>query len=233
MPEPVDKQPIRPAATVVVLRDGVAGLEVLMLRRNSKLAFYGGAWVFPGGRIDPEDAREGDSDPLSVARAAAVRETAEEAGLAVADAELVHFAQWVTPPGRSRRFDTWYFAVRAPAGERVTIDRGEVHDHRWMRPKDALDARDRGEIELPPPTFVTLSQLTEHADADSAYAALSATPVVHYVPRPVPVEGGAVFLYGEDAGYADRNPNAEGPRHRITAIGPTWRYERNGLGETC
>jgi 8-oxo-dGTP pyrophosphatase MutT (NUDIX family) len=47
--------PAIPAATVVLLRDAAGGLETLMLRRNSKLAFAGGAWVFPGGRIDPED----------------------------------------------------------------------------------------------------------------------------------------------------------------------------------
>ena len=48
-PEPVD------AATVILVRDGAEGLETLMLRRNSKLEFVGGMWVFPGGRLDPED----------------------------------------------------------------------------------------------------------------------------------------------------------------------------------
>lgn len=220
------EQLIHPAATVVILRDGDAGLEVLMLRRNSKLAFYGGAWVFPGGRIDETDrAAAVDGDALSAARLAAVRETREEAGLLVAPDDLVYFAQWLTPPGRPRRFDTWYFAVLAPPGS-VIIDRGEVHDHRWMRPQEALDARDLGEIELPPPTFVTLWQLAEFPSARAAYAALSDQEVVRYVPRPIPVDGGTVFLYAEDAGYEDRNPDASGPRHRITAIGTSWRYER-------
>ena len=44
-----------PAATVVLLRDTPDGVETLMLRRDTELAFAGGAWVFPGGRIDPED----------------------------------------------------------------------------------------------------------------------------------------------------------------------------------
>jgi 8-oxo-dGTP pyrophosphatase MutT (NUDIX family) len=44
------------AATVVLLRDGDDGLETLMLRKNSRLAF-GGMWVFPGGRIDDGDRR--------------------------------------------------------------------------------------------------------------------------------------------------------------------------------
>jgi 8-oxo-dGTP pyrophosphatase MutT (NUDIX family) len=40
-----------PAGTVIVLRDGTAGLEVLMLRRAATLAFAAGNWVFPGGRV--------------------------------------------------------------------------------------------------------------------------------------------------------------------------------------
>ena len=43
---------LRLAATAVLLRDTEQGLEVLLLRRNAKLAFAAGAWVFPGGAID-------------------------------------------------------------------------------------------------------------------------------------------------------------------------------------
>ena len=70
---------IVPAATVVLVRDGDAGLETLMLHKNSKLAF-GGMWVFPGGRIDDED-REGAESAEDAARRAAVREAVEEADL--------------------------------------------------------------------------------------------------------------------------------------------------------
>jgi 8-oxo-dGTP pyrophosphatase MutT (NUDIX family) len=48
----------RPAATVLTLRDRPTGFEVLMLRRNLKSEFVGGAHVFPGGAVD-----EGDGDP--------------------------------------------------------------------------------------------------------------------------------------------------------------------------
>lgn len=46
---------LRPAATVMVVRDGDAGVEVFMLRRNPNSAFVGGAYVFPGGAVDPHD----------------------------------------------------------------------------------------------------------------------------------------------------------------------------------
>ena len=45
-----------PAATTVLPRDTPEGLETLMSRRSSKLNFAAGMWVFPGGRVDPEDA---------------------------------------------------------------------------------------------------------------------------------------------------------------------------------
>ena len=48
--------PTRPAATVVLLREASAGTEVLLLRRARSSGFVPGAWVFPGGRVDEEDA---------------------------------------------------------------------------------------------------------------------------------------------------------------------------------
>jgi glyoxylase-like metal-dependent hydrolase (beta-lactamase superfamily II)/8-oxo-dGTP pyrophosphatase MutT (NUDIX family) len=47
--------PIRPAATIVVARDGERGVEILLVRRPREMAFAGGAHVFPGGAVDPAD----------------------------------------------------------------------------------------------------------------------------------------------------------------------------------
>lgn len=214
-----------PAATVVLLREDAndaARFEVLLLRRSSQLAFYGGAWVFPGGRIDAQDG----SDPAQAARSAAIREVHEETGLALEAAELVHFAQWITPPGRPRRFDTFYFAARAPLGS-VRVDQGEVDAYRWMRPEAALAASAVGEIELPPPTFVTLTQLAGFHGIDTAYRALAVAIPQRFEPRPCPAEGGLVYLYEGDAGYPERNPALAGPRHRLVALGRAFRYERS------
>jgi 8-oxo-dGTP pyrophosphatase MutT (NUDIX family) len=49
-------QPVRAAATVVMLRDGVSGLEVFLLKRHGLSDVLGGAYVFPGGKVDAEDA---------------------------------------------------------------------------------------------------------------------------------------------------------------------------------
>jgi 8-oxo-dGTP pyrophosphatase MutT (NUDIX family) len=98
-----DKQPAQPrhAATVVLLRDTPAGPEAYLLRRVKGMAFAGGMHVFPGGSVDPEDARAdigwagpspaewgrhfGADEPLARALVcAAVRETFEECGVLLA-----------------------------------------------------------------------------------------------------------------------------------------------------
>lgn len=73
-----------PAATVIVMREAAAGPpELLMVERSRAMAFAGGALVFPGGRIDPGDHLLTDSHDDAAARVAAIRETIEEAGLAL------------------------------------------------------------------------------------------------------------------------------------------------------
>jgi 8-oxo-dGTP pyrophosphatase MutT (NUDIX family) len=68
--------PVRPAATVMLLRDTDAGTEVFMLRRTMSAAFASGMYVFPGGKVDTNDG-EGDEAFL----VAAIRECYEEAGV--------------------------------------------------------------------------------------------------------------------------------------------------------
>ena len=71
-----------PAATVILVRERDGGApELLMVVRAVDMAFAGGAWVFPGGRIDDADRRIDDSD--GGARVAAVREALEETAIPV------------------------------------------------------------------------------------------------------------------------------------------------------
>src|SRR5215217_152258 len=80
----------RQAATVIVLRGGAGGLEVLLVLRTPAARFMGGVWVFPGGAVD---AHEGEGDAAH--RAAGVREVREEAGLELGEASaLVRFSRW-------------------------------------------------------------------------------------------------------------------------------------------
>ena len=84
--------PLLPAATVLLLRDGGSGVEVLMTRRSASASFAPGAYVFPGGGIDAADAlahgqstrRASQSDLHLTQAIAAIRESFEELGILLA-----------------------------------------------------------------------------------------------------------------------------------------------------
>jgi 8-oxo-dGTP pyrophosphatase MutT (NUDIX family) len=221
-----DAVPAIPAATVVLLRDSDDGIETLMLRRNSKLAFAGGAWVWPGGRIDPADYADAPDDVTTAARRAAVRETLEEASLSIDADGLVWFAHWTPPSISPKRFATWFFAARAPVGD-VAVDGGEIHAHRWICPSDAMRLRNEGEIELHPPTWITLEQLAAFERVDDALAAFRECEPEYFSTHIASVDDGGVALYHGDAGYEASDAHAEGARHRLWMLSSGWRYERD------
>lgn len=213
------------AATVVLLRDGERGVETLLLRRNSRIAF-GGMWVFPGGRVDQADrAGLAPDDALGAARRAAVREAHEEAGLVVPEPLLVPLSHWTPPPEAPKRFLTWFFVAPADDGA-VTIDQGEIHEHAWMRPADALARRDALEIDLAPPTWVTLHALAGHADVASVLEQARATPPEPFATRLASASHGTVALWQDDAAYASGDLDLPGPRHRLLMTASGWSYER-------
>ena len=84
--------PVRPAATVLLLRDSADGPQVLMTRRSLNASFAPGAYVFPGGAIDAHDAtahglalRRPTQDDTQLTEAiAAIRESWEELGILLA-----------------------------------------------------------------------------------------------------------------------------------------------------
>ena len=122
-PQPTAKEAMsdpvipRPAATLLLLRDGAAGLEVLMTARHQEAGFAAGALVFPGGKVEATDAAlrpacagcEGLDDTALGFRIAAIRETFEESGILLArkasaldlltEAELAELRQRHPAPG--------------------------------------------------------------------------------------------------------------------------------------
>jgi 8-oxo-dGTP pyrophosphatase MutT (NUDIX family) len=240
----------RDAATVMLLRQASTGLKVYMLRRQPSMAFAPGAFVFPGGSVDPRDADEQVAwtgpdaaewgrifdAPPELARAlvcAAVRETFEESGVllagesatsVVADttsddweadrhalldrsvslAELLHrrglvlradllrpWSRWITPVLEPRRFDTRFFAAALPAGQRTRDVGGEASEVAWVAPAEALQAGERGEIRLFPPTAVSLSELANCGDLDTVLT--GPRQVVPIIPE-IQLREGAVWL---------------------------------------
>ncbi len=230
--------PAIPAATVVIARDADdTGIEVLLLRRNSKLSFAGGLWVFPGGRVDDADraaavaAGHPPHDDEAAARMAAVREAGEEAGLAVDPGSLVWFSHWTPPAMSNKRFATWFFAAAAPAGlGAVVIDGGEIHDHGWYAPADALTRANRREIELAPPTWISLEYLALFDRVDALLEHARSRPPEWFATRIATVGDDIVALYDGDVAYGDddADPGRPGGRHRLWMTRAGWRYERDG-----
>jgi 8-oxo-dGTP pyrophosphatase MutT (NUDIX family) len=239
-----------PASTVVVMRDAAPVPEIFMVRRHEQTTFMGGAFVFPGGRVDPSDGSAGGREPAAgpcpdssrsaaaVYRAAALRELFEEAGvllardrsgrfvtttdprqrerleragrevhgglvtmrdvvqregLTLAPDALVEWARWVTPRLDTRRYDTCFFVARMPPEQTGGHDDNETIDSRWTTAAAALEADRRREIVLPPPTWMTLSELVRFATVDEVLTWAAVRPVVGREPL-VLQENGAWWL---------------------------------------
>ena len=214
------------AGTVVLVRDAEPGVQCLMLRKTEGQAF-GGLWVFPGGRVEAADGTG-----LEGARRAAVRETAEETGLQLEADTLVPLAHWIPPLDTPRRYLTWFFVAPVPGdAAEVIIDGGEIGDHVWTRPAEALERHARREIKLIPPTWMTLHWMSQHDDVASTLRVAAHGPVERFATHMVDGAGGLVALWEPDVAYpsggeAPGDLDASGPRHRLY-MGPAgWRYQR-------
>lgn len=183
-------EPIRPAATVILWREGPEGPRVLMGQRGAGAVFMPSKFVFPGGGLDPEDHAATDAarwlDPGSLPRlslhdegiapaalaACARRELAEEAGLVIDRPGTLRFVfRAVTPPARTRRFDARFFLAPASAlagdPEDLSGASGELAALTWL----TLEAARA--LDLPFVTEIALAEvaaiLRGEADAGVAF----------------------------------------------------------------
>ncbi|HUP61560.1 MAG TPA: NUDIX hydrolase [Thermoanaerobaculia bacterium] len=141
-----------PAASAIVVRE--EPLEVLLLQRHANSSFVPNAWVFPGGIAERSE---------SMAEVA-VRETSEEAGIALDPGTLVLTSRWITPVGIPKRFDTYFFLAKVGRDAEVTIDGREITGWMWIAPADALARRD---LHLVFPTIKNLEAIAPFTSADA------------------------------------------------------------------
>lgn len=216
------------AATVMIAREHDLGIELFMLRRNSRSAFMPDVFVFPGGRVEPGDAGSDAARRLSGAAAtadaadaahvyAAARETFEECALLFATAPvdagelaaararlcggirsfadvldelrvridaraLQYFSRWITPPGEARRFDTRFFAARAPRAQVALADASETHDGVWIAPRAALARHAAGSFALILPTIKHLERVSAFDSVDALLAYAASKPIHPVMP---------------------------------------------------
>lgn len=124
--------------------------------------------------------------------------------LVVSAPDIVYFDRWITPAFRPQRFDTRFFAARAPAGQEASHDGAEVVGATWLRAAEALSAAKRGEIAIANATETMLRRLADHASVDGALAAARATRRIE--PNRICIAQGSAgrkFFYRDDPQYAE------------------------------
>jgi 8-oxo-dGTP pyrophosphatase MutT (NUDIX family) len=176
----------RPAASLILLRRGgrhsERGVEVLLVRRSTEARFMPGVWVFPGGTVDEADG----ADEEAAARACAVRELEEEAGVVLADdAELLAWSRWITPEMVPVRFDTRFYVALAPPHSPPRPDGAEVTEAAWITPRAALEGDRAGELSLVFPTIKHLEALLPYSRAEEVLDAASDLVIEPILPRVV------------------------------------------------
>ena len=229
--------PLGVAATVVLLRDGAEGPEVLLLERPRHRGSFAGAWVFPGGGVDPEDRLPTDAAAAAAcaataveaveqlaARRAAVREVREETGLEVSPDALVSTALWIPPLSAPKRMRTWFYLTTSPAGT-IVLAEDEVIDYAWLRPEIALERHASAVMTLVAPTWVTLHGLRGFESVDEIVANFTGRGLAHYETRLGASERGQVLFWAGDVAYDD-DALAEqvGGRHRLEIGQVPWVY---------
>ena len=109
----------------------------------------------------------------------------------------------------------------------VVVDGGEIDLHRWYRPLDAIDESKNKKIKMMPPTFVTLTQLSQCSSAQAAINMFSQREVMEFKPKFTMNDERVCMLYSGDIGYDTGDSTLEGePRHRLWMLDSGWVYEK-------
>jgi 8-oxo-dGTP pyrophosphatase MutT (NUDIX family) len=138
-------------------------------------------------------------------------DTVELEGLHL-DGRTVHYvAQWVTPLGPPRRYNTRFFVTAMPAGQVPLHDNDEAVEHEWVRPSDAIRANETDEMVMMTPTISMLHRLATFDSVEAAMAsASSATNADDELVRiRYGVEGPHRVAWPADHDYVDADARAE------------------------
>jgi 8-oxo-dGTP pyrophosphatase MutT (NUDIX family) len=184
-----------------------------------------------GGSPDPRQLAELQTERERVARSpVAFPQLLADAGLLLDVGGLVSWGHWITPSHERVRFDTRFFATAMPEGQSASADRRESTELEWLTPEDVCRAAARGEMQLAPPTLLTLEDLDEayasHGSVATLLAAERGRPTPPVMPR-TRSEGVTTYvLMPWDPAYAQAQGEGTGP---ATAYPPHLTRRRSNL----
>jgi 8-oxo-dGTP pyrophosphatase MutT (NUDIX family) len=130
-----------------------------------------------------DTARYAAARAALVARELSLAEFLTGEGLVLRADLLRPWANWVTPAGEPRRYDTRFMLAEVPAGQVADGRTSEAVEASWCRPADALADRAAGRRWLMPPTWFTLAQLAEYGTVAEALADAERQPMDKVTPR--------------------------------------------------
>jgi 8-oxo-dGTP pyrophosphatase MutT (NUDIX family) len=203
--------PISDAASLILMQDRAGEApRILIVQRGAALVFAAGAYVFPGGRVDPEDRVAAaslhpalDADEAA-ARIAAIRETREETGIDVdaGAAGLVPFARWLPQHEIvKRRFDTRFYLAHATEERAPVADGEETSQAFWATAADVLARCAAGDGRAIFPTRRLLERLASFGSFAEAQADAARWPHRTISPWIEPRGDGDWLCIPDDAGY--------------------------------
>ena len=118
-----------------------------------------------------------------VAHSVAFSDFLASRGLVLRSDLLRLWAHWVTPEFEPRRYDTRFFLAALPSGQRTRDVSGEADRVEWRAPGGAVAAAETGEMQMLPPTYVTLAELSAYDTIAAALDAAADREIVTVLPR--------------------------------------------------
>ncbi len=129
-------------------------------------------------------------------------ELIERENLTLACDQLHLFARWAPPEAaRHRRFDTWFFAAKTPAGQVAREDGNEATEAFWTSPAAALQARDLGKRKMIFPTSRNVELLNVSDNADGAIAFAGERTIERVQPELIDRDGKKFVTIPDHLGY--------------------------------
>jgi 8-oxo-dGTP pyrophosphatase MutT (NUDIX family) len=180
--------PAQRGLRIAAIREVFEEAGILLAKRRDGVAI--------GGEACPMDVRQA-VDAGTTAFIDVVRDLDARLDL---DA-LTTFARWITPAIVPKRFDTWFYVVRAPDDQLAACDGRETVDAEWIAPAEALRLAESGERKVIFPTRMNLKLLAEASGAEDAVRRAAARNLVTVQPQVQERPHGRVLVLPPDAGY--------------------------------